>query len=170
MAIKIAVTTWPRPRSLNAPNADIGATGCNTIIPYKIKSHSVSVRRSLGAAAVTVEASVPKPLSFQLSPCPIQSFQAPSFCGNPLRGASANFPLPKLPIASMRYQPSAMRVRPDKPVAEIDPSPRGRNFQLFAHKKKLAAFNFARCTCTFGQLYYRTVNFRSGYLLVRVHS
>ena len=59
-AIKIAVTTWPRPRSLSAPNADIGATGCNTIIPYKIKSHSVSVRRSLGAAVVTVVASEPK--------------------------------------------------------------------------------------------------------------
>jgi len=33
MAIKIAVTTWPRPRSLSAPNADIGATGCSTDHP-----------------------------------------------------------------------------------------------------------------------------------------
>jgi hypothetical protein len=65
MAIKVAVTTWPRPRSLSAPNADIGATGCNTIIPYKIKSHSVSVRRNLGAAAATTVASIPKNSSSQ---------------------------------------------------------------------------------------------------------
>jgi hypothetical protein len=65
MAIKIAVTTWPRPRSLSAPNADIGATGCSTIIPYKIRSHKVSARRNLGAVAVTVVASAPKHLSFQ---------------------------------------------------------------------------------------------------------
>jgi uncharacterized protein YwlG (UPF0340 family) len=65
IATKLAVTTWPRPRSLRAPNADIGATGCSTIIPYKIKSQSVSARRNLGAAAVTVVASAPKTLSFQ---------------------------------------------------------------------------------------------------------
>jgi hypothetical protein len=68
IAIKIAVTTWPRPRSLSAPNADIGATGCSTIIPYKIKSHSVSVRRNLGAAAATVATSVSKHSSFHM-PC-----------------------------------------------------------------------------------------------------
>src|SRR5262249_6280119 len=46
MAIKTAVTTCPCPRSLNAPNADIGATGCSTIIPYKIRSQSVSDLRN----------------------------------------------------------------------------------------------------------------------------
>src|SRR5579862_973809 len=49
IAIRIAVTTCPRPRSLSAPKADIGATGCSTITPYKIKSQSVSVRRNCGA-------------------------------------------------------------------------------------------------------------------------
>src|SRR5260221_597075 len=104
MAIRIAVTTWPRPRSLNAPNADIGATGCSTIIPYKIKSHSVSARRNLGAAAVTVVASVPKHLSLQdtlqdKSYASIESFQARSFCGNPLPQASPNFG-PRNPFCS----------------------------------------------------------------------
>ncbi len=61
MATKMAVTTWPRPRSLRAPKA----TGCSTIIPYKIRSHSVSARRNLGAAAATVVTSVPNHRSFQ---------------------------------------------------------------------------------------------------------
>src|SRR5579859_5299382 len=46
IAINTAVTTCPCPRSLKAPNADIGATGCSTIIPYKIKSQSVNDLRS----------------------------------------------------------------------------------------------------------------------------
>src|ERR1700738_2169203 len=93
IAIKIAVTTWPRPRSLGAPTADIGATGCSTIIPYKIKSHRVSARRNLGAAAVTV-ASAPKHLSFQPAILrSIQSFQTPPFCVNRLNQASAIFRL-----------------------------------------------------------------------------
>src|ERR1700680_4249418 len=45
MAIRIAVTTWPCPRLLSTPKADIGATGCITMTPYKIKSHNVSVLR-----------------------------------------------------------------------------------------------------------------------------
>src|ERR1700682_2085968 len=98
MAIKIAVTTWPRPRLLSAPNADIGATGWSTIIPYKIKSHSVSARRNLGAAAVTVAASVLKQSALW-----IESFQTPSFCGNHLPQASANFRLTNRHFASVRY-------------------------------------------------------------------
>jgi len=33
MAMSRAVTTWPRPRSLNTPKTDIGATGWMTITP-----------------------------------------------------------------------------------------------------------------------------------------
>src|SRR5216683_3005129 len=58
MAIRSAVTTWPRPRLLSAPKADIGATGCNTIIPYRIRSQSVSARRNLGAVLTTTLASL----------------------------------------------------------------------------------------------------------------
>jgi hypothetical protein len=54
MAIRIVVTTWPRPRSLSTPNTDIGATGWMTITPYRIKSHSVSDRRSRGALEAVV--------------------------------------------------------------------------------------------------------------------
>src|SRR5215472_14743481 len=61
MAIRIAVTTSPCPRLLNTPNADIGATGCSTITPYKIKSHNVSDRFSRGAVLT------PTSLSTQLS-------------------------------------------------------------------------------------------------------
>src|SRR6202035_5016604 len=52
MAMRIAVTTCPCPRSLRTPNTDMGATGWITITPYRIRSHKVSVRRRRGAASV----------------------------------------------------------------------------------------------------------------------
>src|ERR1700719_59370 len=107
MAIRIAVTTCPRPRSLRAPNADIGATGCSTIIPYRIKSHSVSVRRNRGAAATIVFASVLT--HFSLPPCKtcaIESFQSPSFCGNTHPQASANFPREILFVRHVALRPT----------------------------------------------------------------
>jgi hypothetical protein len=93
IAMRIAVTTCPRPRSLSTPYTDIGATGWITITPYKIRSHSVSVRRNLGAADVTVVTSVPKKLSFRPQFVAIESFQAPSFCVNRLTQASSIFAL-----------------------------------------------------------------------------
>src|SRR5690348_12451195 len=62
MAIRIAVTTSPCPRLLSTPNADIGATGCSTITPYMMRSHSVSVRRRRGPEFMPV--SLLKRLSF----------------------------------------------------------------------------------------------------------
>src|SRR5260370_29324404 len=51
IAIRIVVTTCPCPRSLSAPNTDIGATGWITITPYRIRSQSVSERLRRGALA-----------------------------------------------------------------------------------------------------------------------
>src|SRR5580704_12605733 len=44
MANSRVVTTWPWPRSLITPNTDIGATGCSTITPYRMRSHRVNAR------------------------------------------------------------------------------------------------------------------------------
>src|ERR1700681_3049726 len=51
MAIRIVVTTCPCPRSLSTPNTDIGATGWITMMPYRIRSQSVSDRLRRGASA-----------------------------------------------------------------------------------------------------------------------
>jgi DNA ligase 1 len=61
-----------------------------TITPYKIRSHSVSVRSNRGAAVgVTTFTSVPKRLSFPFARAAfIESFQAPPFCVNRLAQAS----------------------------------------------------------------------------------
>src|SRR5271165_1368317 len=44
MASSRVVTTWPWPRSLITPNTDMGATGCSTITPYRMRSHRVRAR------------------------------------------------------------------------------------------------------------------------------
>src|ERR1700687_637225 len=51
MAIRIVVTTCPRPRSLSTPNTDMGATGWITMMPYRTRSRSVSERLSRGTSA-----------------------------------------------------------------------------------------------------------------------
>src|ERR1035437_1209164 len=51
MAIRIVVTTCPRPRSLSTPNTDMGATGWITMMPYRIRSQSVSERLRRGTLA-----------------------------------------------------------------------------------------------------------------------
>src|SRR5579863_3453578 len=60
--MRIVVTTCPRPVTLSTPKTDSGATGWMTITPYRMRSQSVSERRSRGdedapeeAAAVAVE-------------------------------------------------------------------------------------------------------------------
>src|SRR5258708_15764607 len=57
-----AVTTGPRPRSPSPQKAEMGATGGSTIAPYRIKSQSVSDRRSRGP--VFAPLSLSKPFSF----------------------------------------------------------------------------------------------------------
>src|ERR1700687_1849114 len=51
MAIRIVLTTCPRPRSLSTPNTDMGATGWITMMPYRTRSRSVSERLSRGTSA-----------------------------------------------------------------------------------------------------------------------
>src|SRR5260370_39026335 len=44
-----AVTTWPWARSLTTPKTGMGAVGWITTMPYRIRSHTPRVRRSVGA-------------------------------------------------------------------------------------------------------------------------
>src|SRR5579883_3108856 len=70
MAMRMAVTTWPLPRSLSTPNTDIGATGWITITPYRIRSQSVSVLRRRGAeetSAVSVVKGSPFAVAFRFA-------------------------------------------------------------------------------------------------------
>src|ERR1700687_2286281 len=57
IAIRMVVTTCPRPRSLSTPNTDMGATGWITMMPYRLKSQSVSerLRRGPSAGGLAVE-------------------------------------------------------------------------------------------------------------------
>src|ERR1017187_9827556 len=50
MAIRMEVTTWPWPSLLKTPYAGMGAVGWITIMPYMIRSQSVSERFRRGVS------------------------------------------------------------------------------------------------------------------------
>src|SRR5271166_225087 len=54
IAIWMEVTTWPWPALLNTPYAGIGAVGWITMMPYRMRSQSVSARRKRGADETVV--------------------------------------------------------------------------------------------------------------------
>src|SRR5256885_3707 len=92
MAMSSVVTTCPRPRSLSTPNTDIGATGWMMMIPYRIKSHSVSVRRNRGAALLATVASVLKVRPTDST----ESFQSAAILREPSPSRKTKLPAPLL--------------------------------------------------------------------------